>query len=120
MKINKFRWLITAVFICSVVAACGGAASATPQEDGVLGLPPVAVIRAREVLAADLQVGIETVTIESYSRQEWGDSCLGLGGPAESCLAAVYPGWQVMLQVAGDDLYEVRTDEFGGIFRINK
>lgn len=80
----------------------------------------MAVIRAREVLTADLQVGIETITIQSYTREEWSDSCLGLGGPAESCLAAVHPGWQVMLEVDGGEVYEVRTDELGEIVRINK
>jgi hypothetical protein len=120
MLSKKVYWFVALVFTCSILAACGGGTAEPSQEEGDGDLPPVAVIRAREALAADLQVGIETVAIQSWSPQEWSDSCLGLGGPAESCLAAVHPGWQVMLQVTGDELYEVRTDELGDIIRINK
>ena len=120
MKIRKVHWLIVLVFICSILAACAGGTAEPLQQEDDGGLPPVAVIRAREALASDLQVEIETVVIQSWSPQEWSDSCLGLGGPAENCLAAVHPGWQVMLQVAGDEVYEVRTDELGEIVRINK
>lgn len=120
MRIKIVLWLSTAVIICTTLMACGGTSPTPGQEDDQEGLPPVAVVRARELLAADLQVGIENVTIQSYARQEWTDSCLGLGGPAESCLTAMYPGWQVMLVVSGSDAYEVRTDELGEIMRIKQ
>lgn len=119
MMIRKAYWIIVLVFISSILVACGGGTEAAGQGDSGEGLPPVAVIRAREALAGDLQVGIETITIQSYNREDWSDSCLGLGGPAESCLAAIHPGWQVMLEVGGE-VYEVRTDELGEIVRINK
>jgi len=90
------------------------------DEGGSEGLPPVAVVKAREVLAVDLNAGVETVTIESWERKEWTDSCLGLGGPAESCLAAIYPGWMVILSAGGSNVFEVRTDELGDIIRIKK
>ena len=120
MKIGKVYWIIVLVFIGSILVACGGGTAEPVQEEGEGGLPPVAIIRAREALAADLQVGIETVTIQSWFPQEWSDSCLGLGGPAESCLAAIHPGWQVMLQVGGGEVYDVRSDELGDIIRIKK
>ena len=120
MMIRKVFWIFALAFISSILVACGGGTEAPLQEGSGEGLPPVAIIRAREALAVDLQVGIETVAIQSWSPEEWSDSCLGLGGPAESCLAAMYPGWQVMLEVDGGEVYEVRTDELGEIVRINK
>ena len=48
---------------------------------------------------------------------EFSDSCLGLGGPAESCLQAITPGWLVLLDVNGEP-YEVHTDETGQQIRI--
>lgn len=117
MKAEKILWISLALLISAILVACG----ASPGDaDGTEELPPVAVEKARQALADELNVDIETVTIASYERQEWSDSCLGLGGPAESCLAAIYPGWQVMLSVADGEMYEVRTDETGEIIRINQ
>jgi hypothetical protein len=116
MKTEKMLSIIIVLLIGALSFACSPAS----DETGTETLPPVAVVKAREALAADLDVGIETITIESYERAEWSDSCLGLGGPAESCLAAIHPGWQVMLSTATGDTYEVRTDELGDIIRINK
>lgn len=82
-------------------------------------LPPVAAIRARETLAAELGIGVAQISIASIERAEWSDSCLGLGGPAESCLAAIHPGWLVMLEADGQ-MFEVRTDELGEIVRIKQ
>lgn len=78
---------------------------------------PVAAVRAREELAAELGVTIEQVEVVSFTQEEWTDSCLGLGGPAESCLQAITPGWLVLLSVEGQT-YEVRTDRTGGSVRI--
>lgn len=89
---------------------------AAAEEPGA-GAPPPAVAAAQAELAQ--QLGIEPGTIEVFSYEEmaWSDSCLGLGGPAESCLTAITPGWQVMLGVA-DEVYAVRTDETGQQVRV--
>ncbi len=120
MKIEKRLWIIIAFTIGMLSFACSPAPVASEDESGSETLPPVAVVKAREALAADLNVGVEKITIGSYERAEWSDSCLGLGGPAESCLAAIHPGWRVNLLVDGSDAYEVRTDELGEIIRIKK
>lgn len=78
---------------------------------------PLAAVRAREELAAELGVAVEQVEVVSFTQEEWTDSCLGLGGPAESCLQAITPGWQVLLSVEGQT-YEVRTDQTGNSVRI--
>ena len=89
------------------------AASAEPTGDQLP--PPVALARA--TLARELGVAVETIEILSFEQQEWSDSCLGLGGPAESCLTVITPGWQVMLGAEGQ-VYEVRTDMSGESVRI--
>ncbi len=78
---------------------------------------PAAAVRAREVLADELGLDIANIEVVSFERREWSDSCLGLGGPAESCLQAITPGWLVMLSVDGEP-YEVRTDAEGDVVRI--
>ena len=112
---------LAALFVLAVllVTACGGDQGAAGDGDAGGELPPVAVVRARETLAAELGLDIAEVAINVYERAEWTDSCLGLGGPAESCLAAPHPGWLVMLAV-NDQFYEVRTDELGNIVRIKE
>lgn len=120
MKENKVYWMILAVIIGIIMTACNAAPAVPEGESDSEALPPVAVVRARAALAADLNIGVESITIENYERAEWTDSCLGLGGPAESCLAAIHPGWRVTISVDGSDSYEVRTDELGEIIRIKK
>jgi hypothetical protein len=120
MNLENVKWIMVAFIISAISIGCSTAPVDPEEETGTEALPPVAVVKAREALAADLNVGIETITIESYERKEWSDSCLGLGGPAESCLAVIYPGWQVTLLVDDSDVFEVRTDELGEIIRIKK
>jgi hypothetical protein len=117
MRKNLLVFVVIMMLFGTLLSACSQAEDQSGDADA---LPPVAIVRAREVLADDLKVGIESVTIESYERAEWSDSCLGLGGPAESCLAVMTPGWRVTLLVDGSDSYEVRTDELGDIVRVAK
>jgi hypothetical protein len=79
-------------------------------------LPP-AVEAAQAALAREL--GLEPAAIElvNFEQREWSDSCLGLGGPAESCAAVITPGWEVTLQADGQ-LHQVRTDFDGEQVRI--
>lgn len=63
-------------------------------------------------LASELGVAEADIEVVSAEATEFSDSCLGLGGPAESCLQAITPGWTIMLE-AEDQTYEVRTDETG-------
>jgi len=118
MNKKKMLWIILALLISASMVSCGEEPRSSEDDVGAEDLPPVAVVKARAALATELDVGIETVSIEAYERQEWSDSCLGLGGPAESCLVAIHPGWQVLLLVVDGETYEVRTDELGEIIRI--
>jgi hypothetical protein len=120
MKIYPFLLVILVLIVGSMVAACSPDAQIPETESGSDILPPVAVVNARQALADHLGVGVESVAIQDFERAEWSDSCLGLGGPAESCLAVITPGWRVNLLVDDQDAYEVRTDELGDVIRINQ
>jgi hypothetical protein len=74
-------------------------------------------IAAKTALSQKLKVALDQVRFVSADAAQWTDSCLGLGGPAESCLQAITPGYKVMLNVQGTS-YEVRTDEAGSAVRI--
>ncbi|MHB1319244.1 MAG: hypothetical protein ACYCYF_11550 [Anaerolineae bacterium] len=76
---------------------------------------PTAAEAARFVLGQALgTMDIEIVSAEPF---EFSDSCLGLGGPAESCLAAITPGYKVTL-AAGGATYVYHVDEMGGNVRV--
>lgn len=81
------------------------------------GLPPEAVLDAQRWLAEQLSVAVEQVEIVEVEQAVWTDSCLGLGGPAESCLRTDVPGWRVVFENNGER-YEVRTDETGSTIRL--
>jgi hypothetical protein len=118
MKVDKKFWISLILIIPTLLAACS---PASPEAQGdQTDSPPEAVAQAREVLAEELNVGVDEVIIQSFERQDWSDSCLGLGGPAESCLAVITPGWQVIMVVGDSEPYEVRTDETGEVVRINQ
>lgn len=75
-------------------------------------LPPEAVRLPQQWLADKLDVAVEDIDLISVTESEFSDSCLGLGGPAESCLAAITPGWTVIFEVDGER-YEVRSGQSG-------
>ena len=117
---SKFYFItILMLAVVFVLSACG------PGENDPVGdpsidvddpLPPVAVIKARQALADTLGIGVENVEIVSHEPAEWSDSCLGLGGAAESCLMVMVPGWKVELLAEGKS-FTARTDELGDSIR---
>ncbi|MEO0645107.1 MAG: YbaY family lipoprotein [Cyanobacteria bacterium J06650_10] len=82
-------------------------------------LPNEVEIAVKAALAAE--IGDTVTTVDSYSQQTWSDGCLGLGGPAESCLAALTEGWQVeLVDSATGDRYTYRTNEDGSAVRLDE
>lgn len=67
-------------------------------------------------LAAELKIAPASVVVTSVVAKEWTDSCLGLGGPAESCATVITPGYEVTLS-AGGKTYVYRTDITGSVVR---
>ena len=123
--------LMVFVLLSALLVACGGAAevpgTATPPAEtteeptleGPEGVEGSDAIAAAVVafLAQELGVAEDQIEATEVVDVEFSDSCLGLGGPAESCLQAITPGWLVLLDVNGEP-YEVHTDETGQQIRI--
>lgn len=84
------------------------------EEDDLL--TPGAVLDAQDWLAEELGVTIEEIELVEMEEVEWQDTCLGLGGPAESCLVDKIPGYRAIFATGGQQ-YEVRTDAKGEGFR---
>ena len=120
---------VTSLGICLLIlflAACAAAEPGVPvtgetpvpnTPSGSPELPPKAVLDAQQWLATQLSVAIEQVQIIEVEQAEWTDSCLGLGGPNESCLQVITPGWRVIFENNGQH-YEIRTDETGSTIRL--
>lgn len=71
-----------------------------------------AAARARADLALKLKVDERSIVILEVRDMTWSDGCLGLGGPAESCLQALVPGFRVEMLAQGKT-YFYRTDKTG-------
>lgn len=81
-----------------------------PAENSIQ--PPAAVSAAQQALAKKLGISSTDITINSIEEVKWSDSCLGLGGPAESCLQTITPGFKAAM-TAGGKTYEAHTDQEG-------
>ncbi|MBE9063168.1 hypothetical protein [cf. Phormidesmis sp. LEGE 11477] len=87
-----------------------------PSED----LPETIQSSVRAIHARYLGVSVENVHVISHRPQTWSDSCLGLGGPAESCLSVLIEGWIVEvadLTEDSDRLAFYHTDSTGESIR---
>ncbi|MDQ3076324.1 MAG: hypothetical protein M3Q34_04325 [bacterium] len=88
-----------------------------PQPGSIHDMPvePAAAV-ARKDLALKLGVAEKSIVIMMVFDMTWNDGCLGLGGPAESCLQALVPGFKVEMLAQGKT-YIYRTDKTGGVIR---
>lgn len=75
-----------------------------------------AAAAARKDLAAKLSVDEKSIVILQIEEKTWTDGCLGLGGPAESCLQALVEGFRVEMLAQGKT-YIYRTDKTGANIR---
>lgn len=89
-------------------------------EGSIHNLPvPDAVATVRTKIANDLGIEEGLVIIMTAYEKTWSDSCLGLGGPAESCLADSFPGYEVTAEAQGQS-FTYRTNENGSVLREEK
>ncbi len=103
---------VLALAACSTQTPPLNSAEGAP-EGSIHNLPvPTAVQAAKDALAERLDVEVSTIVVLEAQEVEWSDSCLGLGGLAESCLAAITPGYDVLLVHQGVE-YRYRTNEDG-------
>jgi hypothetical protein len=77
---------------------------------------PQAAQKARAVLAARLGKTTEEVVVNTVKRADWSDGCLGLGGPEESCMMAITPGYEITFS-SGISQYRYRTNMDGSVIR---
>jgi len=117
MKGKSYLVVIFILVAMFVLSACSAAENSSVGDNG--DLPPVAAVKAQQALANELGLKLEDIKIVSYKQVEWTDSCLGLGGPAESCALVMVPGWQVELTAEGKS-YIAHTDELGEMIRFEK
>lgn len=109
-------FIVGAILI--LLSACTGASVSEPMAtESPLANPPQVVLDAQAWLVDQLETTIDETKLVQFEQTEWSDSCLGLGGPAESCAAVVTPGWKVIVEVAGEQ-YEVRTNEDGTVIKV--
>ena len=121
MKQKNVFTLFVVALLGLILAACSQQAAPSPNtaSEEAPGSPQEVlkpVMEAQKWLAGQLGSSVDQVEVVSFSPEEWSDSCLGLGGPAESCLQAITPGYKVTLKVDGQE-YEVRTDSTGETIR---
>jgi hypothetical protein len=109
MKTRTLLTLIAVMLLVLILGACAPQSTAAPGGGDEM---PAPVLNARAWLAAQLGINVDQVEIVDFTTQDWTDSCLGLGGAAESCLQAITPGYQVTLRAGGQE-YEVRTNAAG-------
>ncbi len=81
-----------------------------------LPVEPAAAV-ARKDLAAKLGVAEKSIVILMIEDRTWTDGCLGIGGPAESCLQAMVEGFRVEMLANGKS-YFYRTDKTGASLRM--
>lgn len=72
--------------------------------------------RVRRFAAREIGVPPVNLQVVSATQQDWSDSCLGLGGPAELCAAVMVPGWRVEI-TDGESTLVYRTDSTGQTIR---
>ena len=109
-------------YVASLYLDIGGLPEGpTPTPEVFMPLPAEerAFAAARAALAAQLGIDELTITRQEITLHDWTDSCLGLGGPAESCLQAITPGYRIVLQ-AGDEVWEARTNLDASVVRLVK
>ncbi|TSC85648.1 MAG: hypothetical protein G01um10148_1034 [Parcubacteria group bacterium Gr01-1014_8] len=90
-----------------------------PQQGSIvhdLPVEPAAAV-ARKDLASKLSVEEKSIVIMQITETTWTDGCLGLGGPAESCLQALVPGFTVEMLAKGET-YIYRTNKAGTSIRL--
>lgn len=82
-------------------------------EGSLHNLPlPKAVAAVKSSAAKDAGIPEDQVLILTALEKEWSDSCLGLGGIAESCAQVITPGWEVVIQIKGQEV-TYRSDAEG-------
>ena len=61
------------------------------------------------LIAQEREIEAEEIILVSSQEKDWPDGCLGLGGQEEMCTQAIVPGYEIILEIDGqEEIY--RTD----------
>lgn len=83
----------------------------------IYNLPvPQAVASVKKYVAEREGISEGLVMVLTAYEKEWSDSCLGLSGPDEFCLAVITPGYEIAVQVKGAE-QKFRTNTDGSVIR---
>jgi hypothetical protein len=114
------KWIMVLVSAGLLLAACSTSQSNMPatqvNPDLAGALPPDVALSIQNKVSELQGVPVESLELKMVERQEWPDSCLGLGGPDESCAQVITPGWLLAFTVNGQE-YRYRADETGTMIR---
>ncbi|HET9910104.1 MAG TPA: hypothetical protein VFQ23_25900 [Anaerolineales bacterium] len=116
------KWIVSLVCAGLLLAACSGNATDIPAVATQIipalenVLPPDVALNIRNQVSEILGVPVESIQLETVEQTEWPDSCLGLGGPDESCAQAVTPGWLLVFSANGQQ-YSFRADQTATVIR---
>lgn len=83
----------------------------TPWDGGIIQ-PPAAAIQAQTDLAAYLGVAPDVITIREIHSAQWGNSCMDVPVPGETCSQQPTSGFIVVLSHE-NDIYTYHTDQEG-------
>ena len=92
--------IVPVLLLALALLSCGQGPAVPAEAQPLVDLAKADLAR----LVPDMD--IEVVRVEAV---QWRDGCLECGGPAESCLAVIVPGYRIVLRAAGQE-YEYRTD----------
>nr|WP_290225571.1 hypothetical protein [Trichocoleus desertorum] len=80
-------------------------------------LPQMVVRRVKQDLVQRFDLRSRGLKVVSFSRETWGDSCLGLAQPNERCAMATVEGWRVEM-TNGKENWVYRTDLKAQVIKI--
>lgn len=133
-KSRQTQQIFTALILTSILSLGAGttlvnpaAANSIGSPQGVAGLKqrqgnreiPRSVVNAvRREIARTHRIPPGQLKVVSATQQSWSDSCLGLGGPAESCAQILIEnGWRIVMS-NGAQTWTARTDGTGRLVRL--
>ncbi|MBH8554042.1 hypothetical protein I8751_17045 [Nostocaceae cyanobacterium CENA357] len=92
---------------------------AKTQQAPSVNLPASVKNAVLQAASRRLQQPISRLNITQAQQKTWRDGCLELGGIAELCLAALTPGWRVVVGAVEQTLV-YHTNQTGSVLRLNE
>ncbi len=108
MLLRKESWILIVLMLSLSLVGCQGG-----QEVAL----PAPVQRLQEQISQELEVPEDAVEVISYEEEDWPNACLGLAEEGEVCAEVITPGYQVTIEVQGEE-YVFRTNEDATVVRL--